>query len=362
LSLLDIGLPIALAVLKVAAIAAVGWFLSWRRILHDSAVSDVSELVIKAFAPCLIFSNAVGASKMSGVAGPTGVVLIVAGPALLGLGYGLSALFAKVFKVERGYRTAVVAASTFQNQLYLPLAVGVAVVPSLAQALMGQGTTTAWAVAGYVIGLSIFGIGYGPFFWGIGLSWITSDGKGRMFTSPASLLKLIPAPIVGLIAGFVVALTPLRLLLAPAHAPLRFVLDAATDLGSVAVPLANLILGAMLARAGLGVREPLKNVAIVIGTKLIAVPGICLAALYFSRAWWRHTPDAAIVAFVLLVESMSPPATNLATMSKRSPDRVKDHENKTAEAIPRILLITYILTLIIMPLWLVVFVHLAEHW
>ena len=358
MSLLVVTLPIALAVLKVAAIASVGWFLSWRRILHDSAVSDVSELVIKAFAPCLIFANAVGASKLSGVAGPTGIVLIVAGPALLGLSYGLSALLAKLLKVDRVYRTAVVAASTFQNQLYLPLAVGVAVVPSVAQAVLGQGTSATWAIASYVIGLSIFGIGYGPFFWGIGLAWITSDGQGMMFTGAASLIKLIPAPIVGLIAGFTVALTPLRLLFAPSHAPLRFVLDAATDLGSVAVPLANLILGAMLARAGLGVREPLKNVAIVIGTRLIAAPAFCTAALYLARPWWRHTPDAAIVAFVLFVESMSPPATNLATMSKRSPDIVKGRENRTAAAIPRILLVTYIAALIAMPIWLLVFVHL----
>ena len=362
MSLVQVALPIVFAVLKVAAVAGVGWLLWSRRILHDSAIGDISELVIKAFAPCLIFANALGATSLAGIAGPTGLILIAAGPAVLGIGYGLSSVLAKVLRVDRSDRTAVVVASTFQNQLYLPLALGVSVVPSLFQALLGQGTSVNSAVGAYVIGLSLFGIGYGPFFWGIGLSWITSDGGPQTFNGFASLLKLIPAPVVGLIVGFIVALTPLRALLVPAHAPLRFLVDAATDIGSLTVPLANLVLGAMLARTGLGVGEPLRNVSIVITSRLIATPALCLCVLYLARSFWRHSPSASAVAMVVFIESMSPPATNLAIMSKRSPDTVGGHESRTSEAIPRLLLVAYLLSLIAMPLWLVLFVRLAQRW
>jgi predicted permease len=344
-------------------IAALGYFLGYRRILQDSVVADISELVIKVFAPCFIFANVAGAGGLAGVSGWRGAILVAAGPALLGLGYVCSAQLAKLCGVDRSYRTAVVAASTFQNQLYLPLAVGVSVVASIAPALAGPGTTSAAAVTAFVLAMSVFAIGYGPFFWGIGLSWITSERDGGIdLKGPGGWRKLVPPPVLGLIVGYAVVLTPLASLLVPLHAPLHFAFAAAGDVGSVTVPVANMMLGAMLARSGPGSREPFKNLAIVVATRFLITPGICLLIVYATRHIWHGVPGAGIVAFAIFLESMSPPATNLAVMSKRSPDTVAGFENRTAEAIPRILLVCYTLAMLAMPLWLLLFVHLAGRW
>src|SRR3569833_4331283 len=79
-----IALPIILAVLKVAAVAPIGFILAWRSILHDSATSDISDLVIKLAVPCLVFSNAAGG--FVGMSTSVATALVLAGPAVIGMG------------------------------------------------------------------------------------------------------------------------------------------------------------------------------------------------------------------------------------------------------------------------------------
>jgi len=349
-----IALPIIFAVLKVAAVAGIGFLLAKRAILHDSATSDISDLVIKLAVPCLVFANAAGG--FVGMSSMEATALIIAGPAVIGAGYVCAIVLAKVCRVEIPYRKAVVAASAFQNSAYLPIAVSTAVAP-LAVQLAGFPSMTASAAAGAaVVCISLFGVLYSPIFWGIGLAWITDDG-GEKRTLRQLAPRLFPPPVIGLIAGYVVAFTPLRSALIPKGAPLHFAYDAVADIGGMTVPLANLILGAMLARVGSGVKEPARNYLIVVGTRYLLVPGLFLAMTLATRSAWMKSPLTVIAAFVIFLQSITPPATNLAVMSKGVR---QDSPHRTAEAIPRILLVAYLLCTVTMPVWLLIFLHLMQ--
>lgn len=363
MSLSLIALPILFAVLKVASIAAAGFLLGKKSILHDSATSDISDLVIKVAVPCLVFTNAAGG--LVGLSSTSAAALVIAGPAVIGAGYALSVVMAKVFRVDPAYRTAVVATSAFQNSAYLPLAVCTAVAPLVVQAAGLPAMPNASGAA--IVCISLFGVLYSPIFWGIGLGWIVDDigtpppltgeglgGRGRWRQIAT---RMLPPPVIGLIVGYVVAFTPLRELFVPHDAPLRFLFDAAGDIGGMTVPLANLILGAMLARAGAGRNEPVRNYLIVIATRFVIVPALFLSIAAGTRAWWISSPAAVIAAFVIFLQSITPPATNLAVMSKGVRESSPHH---TAEAIPRILLVTYLLCLLTMPAWLIVFLHLLR--
>ena len=160
----------------------------------------------------------------------------------------------------------------------------------------------------------------------------------------------MPAPVIGVLLGYLFGLTPLHLALTPPRAPLHFAFEAVGDVGSLTVPLANLILGGML--ASVGARGPMqaRDAVTAALTKLVLIPGVVLWLLWAARSWWRGDAALSVVAFVVFLEAIAPPATNLAVMSSRAVGRA-------SAVIPALLLICYTLSLLTMPLWLTLFFH-----
>lgn len=346
-----IAFPIIFAVLKVAAVAGIGFLLGKKSILHDSATADISDLVIKVAVPALVFANA--AEGSIGLSTTAAVGLLIAGPAVIAAGYLVSVFLAKIGRVHPAYRKAVVAASTFQNSAYLPLAVSTVVAPLVVSTIGGPAMPSASASGASVVCISLFGVLYAPIFWGVGLSWLTDNG--RVKRTPAQfVLRMFPAPVIGLIAGYIVGyVPPLHALLVPPQAPLRFLFDAISDIGAITIPLANLVLGAMLARAGTGEAEPVRNHFIVIVTRFLIVPTLFLALLYATTSTWSKDPLMVTAAFVIFLQAITPPATNLAVISKT----IHDSNDRTPEAIPRLMLVAYVLCMATMPAWLLIFLH-----
>lgn len=351
------ALPIALAVLRVAVVALVGYALIRRNVLHQSALADLSVLVIKVTAPCLLFANA--AVGFAGASVASSVAALAGGPLILGLGYLSGIALVALLRVQPAHRRAVVAASTFQNSAYLPIAVAASALPPLAAAFPHGAATAAGAIgADSLVTISLFGVFYSPLFWGLGLWWIT-DGmaggaqKGRL----AWLPRLFPPPVLGVLAGCLVGLTPLRLALAPPAAPLHFLFSAVGDIGGLTIPLANLILGGMLAQALASRAAQARDLVCTVAAKLLLTPAVTLALLAACRPWWVHDPPLALAAFVVFLQSTCPPATNLAVMTRS----VSGGEgSRTPLVIPGLLLAAYPAALVTMPLWLLAFFRLLS--
>ena len=354
---LTVALPIALAVLRVAVVALVGYALIHRKVLHPSALADLSLLVIKVTAPCLLFANAAGG--FSGTSLASSLAALAGGPLILGFGYGSGIMLAALLRVRPAHRRAVVAASTFQNSAYLPIAVAVSALPPLAAAFP-HGPATALGAIGpaSLVAISLFGVFYSPLFWGIGLWWITdglAGGGAERSRRSAWLLRLFPPPVLGVVAGCLVGLTPVHLALAPPAAPLHFLFAAIGDIGSLTIPLANLILGGMLAQALTSRAAQGRDLVCTVASKLILTPAVTLALLAACRPWWAHDPPLALAAFVVFLQSTCPPATNLAVMTKGVAGAAG---SQTPLVIPGLLLAAYPAALITMPLWLLAFFHL----
>jgi len=354
---LTVALPIALAVLRVAVVALVGYALIHRKVLHPSALADLSLLVIKVTAPCLLFANAAGG--FSGASLASSLAALAGGPLILGFGYGSGIMLAALLRVRPAHHRAVVAASTFQNSAYLPIAVAVSALPPLAAAFP-HGPATALGAIGpaSLVAISLFGVFYSPLFWGIGLWWITdglAGGGAERSRRSAWLLRLFPPPVLGVVAGCLVGLTPVHLALAPPAAPLHFLFAAIGDIGSLTIPLANLILGGMLAQALTSRAAQGRDLVCTVASKLILTPAVTLALLAACRPWWAHDPPLALAAFVVFLQSTCPPATNLAVMTKGVAGAAG---SQTPLVIPGLLLAAYPAALITMPLWLLAFFHL----
>lgn len=353
----QVALPIALAVLKVAVVAVIGYGLARRNILHPAALADLSNLVIKLTVPCLIFANAAGG--FTGLSLASSLAALAAGPILLGFGYGSGVGLGKLARVRPAHWRAVVAASTFQNSAYLPIAVATSVLPPLAAAFPAGAATAFGAIsANSLVAISLFGVFYSPLFWGIGLWWITDGQAGGKEGRFAWLSRLFPPPVIGVLSGYLVGLTPLHLGLTPPTAPLHFLFQAIADIGSLTIPLANLILGGMLAGALASRAAQARDVFCTITAKLFLTPGITLALLWVTRAWWVHNSPFALAAFVIFLQATSPPATNLGVMTKAF---AGEKGSQTPLVIPGLLLAAYPLAILTMPLWLLVFFRLLLH-
>jgi len=357
LSVTEVALPIALAVLRVASVALVGYVLARRSVLHPSALADLSALVIKVTAPCLLFANA--AVGFSGASAASSVAALAGGPLILGFGYLSGIALVALLRVRPAHRRAVVAASTFQNSAYLPIAVATAALPPLAAAFPHGAATASGAIGtDSLVTISLFGVFYSPLFWGLGLWWITDGqaGGGRGGRS-AWLSRLFPPPVLGVLLGCLVGLTPLRLALALPAAPLHFLFAAAGDIGGLTIPLANLILGGMLAQALASRTARIRDLLCTVAAKLILTPALTLALLAACRPWWVHDAPLSLAAFVVFLQSTCPPATNLAVMTKS----VQSAEGSlTPLVIPGLLLATYPAALVTMPLWLLLFFRLLS--
>ncbi|MBV9852178.1 MAG: AEC family transporter [Armatimonadetes bacterium] len=351
MSLAAIAVPVALAVLKVALVAGLGYLLTRRGVLHQAVLAGLSNLVIQVTAPCLNFANALNGSASASV--PASLLLVMSAPVVLCLGYVGGAGLARLLGVTERSRRSVVAAATFQNASYLPLAVAAAVLPPLAGLFPVGGSSPAGIGGAAVVNISLFSVLYLPLFWGLGLWWLqgeTDDGPRRL-----SWRVLLPPPVVGVLAGYGAALTPLRLLLTPPHAPLHSALLAVLDVGQLTIPLANLVLGGMLALALGGRHLRTRDVVAATMAKLALAPGVMLALLAITRRHWAHEPSLALAAFVVFLECATPPATNLAVMS-----RSKGLAGGTSEIIPGLLLVAYPLSLLTLPLWLTAFFRLLS--
>lgn len=349
MSLTAIATPIILAILKVAAVALAGFWMARRGLLHAAALADLSHLVIKVLVPCLIFSNA--AAGFTGLSLASSLLVVLGAPVVLAIGYGMGSALARLLRVQPSHWRAVVSAATFGNSAYLPIAVATAVLPPLASAFPGGTATQASTVAATsIIYISLFGVLYSPLFWGFGLAWLQEEARTEAGQRRVTLARFLPPPVVGVLLGYFVGLTPIHLLLTPPQAPLHFVFQAVSDIGRLTITMANLILGGMLAQAVAGRNLNGRDGAGAALAKLVAVPAATLFLLSLTRGWWAGDAARALAAFVLFLQAVTPPATNLAVMS-----RTKGVPNESGKVIPGLLLVTYPLAALTMPLWLLAF-------
>eukprot|EP00536_Pseudo-nitzschia_multiseries_P005113 jgi/Psemu1/285551/fgenesh1_pg.93_\ len=220
---------------------------------------------------------------------------------------------------------------------------------------------------GYV---SMFLVGWSPFFWAFGRSVLMGSGsddgtksngnrpKNDVTTTKPNhtiftlVKKLVPPPVMGVLIGMVVATVPiLRNLLVGSNggkpqstAPLRVVFDTAQNFGKAASPLSLLVLVSSLAMgAGFGKQQPsllssgkkidnnrtpsdtvpsiplFKRWAIVSFSRFIVSPALMLGLLQVASSdllgnTIGSSLEQPMLWFVCLLESCMPPAQNQVMM------------------------------------------------
>ncbi|MCF7890016.1 AEC family transporter [Candidatus Bipolaricaulota bacterium] len=280
---LDSFLVVGRALLRIFFLGLAGFFLSRFGWISEEGFDEVSKIVIYFTLPALIFSNFFGSSHLAEITTwwvyPLGMATVV------GIGVILGLVVSRF--LDWSERRQFGALLGFPNTGYLPLALAAALVAHVDQAKAFQL-------------IFLFTLGMTPNLWSVGVALISGKIIGvwqfvkNTFSSPPFFAILISIGMVLLgWQDFVPSL----------------VVDTASYAGEVTVPLIMIVLGGMLAKVDSDARSYPGAISILLFVKLVAYPVTALVAIFFFRP-----PE--LLAFVLLIEAATPPATNLAVIGK----------------------------------------------
>ena len=200
--------------------------------------------------------------------------------------------------------------------------------------------------------VSLFLIGWSPYFWSFGRSVLIPDRSGGASKTKSGREKLVdlakqalPPPVVGVFVGLFIATTPLcRLFLSPPNsdskAPLSIIFNSIANFGRAASPLSLLILVSSLA-VGAGIGNHIANDdsskqvagrgdesdgttetklltkwAVVSITRFLFSPALMYGLLHLAERMGAigGVDVNPMLWFVLILEATMPPAQNSVTM------------------------------------------------
>lgn len=301
-----------LATLKIFLVALLAGWLVRRRVLTDAMVTALTKATIVLFLPCLILDKILG--HLEPRAFPLWWTLPLAAIVMTLVGLALGAV---VFAGRVRAKGNMLALASMQNAGYLVLPIGAALYPG--------------EFDEFALYVSLFILGFNPVLWSVGKLLATGDGDG-----PLDWRGLVTPPLVACLSALALALTGVgRMIPAP-------VLETVELVGDGAVPVATVVLGAMLGGMTLRLRPYLWDTARVLLVKFILLPAATVGLLL---ATGLGAGDPLMARFLVL-EAASAPAVGLILQVRAY--------GGDEQKVGTVMLISYVTCIASLSLWLAV--------
>lgn len=300
------------AILKIFVVMAVAGLLVRRGVLTDAMVTALSRATIVIFLPAMIFDKVT--TNFDPSATPLWWTLPLA--AVVMVAVGLSVAFV-VFHRELPAKRNMLAVAAMQNSGYLVLPVGLALFPDQFDE--------------FALYTFLFITGFNPMLWSIGKFLATDDTRRR-----GGWLGLLNPPLVACLVSIVTALLGLsRWIPVP-------VSEAVEMVGQGAVPVATVVLGAMLGGMPIRLRPHLWDTVRVLAIKFVVIPFLTVAAL---AAAGIGASNPLLAQFLVLQAAAAPAANLIVQVRAYGGDEQK---------VGTVMLISYAACVVSMPVWLAV--------
>ncbi len=301
-----------LAILKIFLVVFLAGFLVRRKILTDEMVTALTKATIVLFLPCLILDKIL--TNLSPSEFPLWWTLPLVSIAMSLAGVALAA---GVFFRELPEKRSMLAVASMQNAGYLVLPVGAALYP-------GQ-------FDDFALYVSLFIAGFNPVLWSVG-KFLATNGSQQ----PADWRGLLNPPLVACLSSIALVLTGVsRLMPTP-------VLETIELVGQGAVPVATVVLGAMLGGMRLRLRPHLWDAARAMTVKYGLLPALTVAVLSATEI---GTANPLLARFLVLQAASAPAVGLILQVRAYGGDEQK---------VGAVMLLSYILAVFSMPLWLAV--------
>lgn len=307
-----------LAILKIFLVVFLAGFLVRRGVLTDAMVTALTKATIILFLPCLILDKIL--TSLSPADFPLWWTLPLASVAMSLSGLALAFL---VFFRELPEKRSMLAVASMQNAGYLVLPIGAALYP-------GQFDE-------FALYVSLFIAGFNPVLWSVG-KLLATNQPGKV----SDLRGLLNPPLVACLSSLALVLTGLsRLIPTP-------VLETVELVGDGAVPVATVVLGAMLGGMSLRLRPHLWDAVRAMAVKYGLLPALTVAALSVTDLGAGNP----LLARFLVLEAASAPAVGLILQVRAY--------GGDEQKIGSVMLLSYILCLVSLPAWLAVWEMVAS--
>lgn len=305
-----------LAVSKVFLVVLGAGLLVRSGILTQAVVTGLSHATVTLFLPCMIFSMVVESFRPEAFALWWALPLVAVIMVAAGLTAG-AALFIRELPAKKN----MLALASMQNAGYLVLPVGLAVYPDQFE--------------GFALYCFLFILGFNGILWSLGKRLVTDGRNGNGWRG------LVTPPLVANLAALTLALTGLRRVL-PAIA-----VEAVSLVGDAAVPVATVVLGAVLGGVSFRLRPFLWDAARVLTVKLGILP---LLTVLVVRAVGLAAVDPLLARFLVLEAAAAPASGIILQVRTYGGDEQK---------VGSLMLVCYAASIVTMPFWLAVWESLS---
>ena len=252
----------------------------------------------------------------------------------------------------------MLAAATFENSAYLPIAVSTAVLPALA-GLFPPGSVShpgSIAAGGGRLYLAVRRPVLAPV---LGAGAVVASGREQRAAPDVASDGTAPGPppVIGVLLGYLFGLTPLHRALTPPARRCIPVPGGRRHRG-LTVTSGEPGAGRDAGVAAGGRQVAWADIAVASGAKLALAPALGLGLLWLLRGWWRHDAALAVAAFVVFLAAHHAARDQFGRGD--SAGAAKGDSPIAAQVIPKLLSVAYPLSLLTMPLWLLLFFHSAQ--
>jgi predicted permease len=298
------------AIAVIFLIVLISVVMSRRGLITENQIDGLSSATVNLFLPCLIFAKVV--EHFEPASQPGWWALPLAGIAIAVVGTGLGAL---VFLGQLPEKKDILPLAGMQNAGYLVLPVGLALFPD-------QFDT-------FAVYVFLFVLGFNPVLWSVGKILVT----GNHGQTP-KLRDLLTPPLVANLVGIGAALSGLGRLLP------RPMLDAIDLVGTAAVPVAMVVLGAVLGGISVRFRDHLGDALRATAVKFVALPLIVVVVLHAVRL---HAANPLLAEF-FVIQAASAPAVGLVLMVRTY--------GGNEQRVGTVMFLSYVVCTIALPAWI----------
>lgn len=295
--------------LQLGIIVAVSGILARKKVFSEDMIAGMTKGVVYCFLPCLIFDKITNEFHPGDMAYwwviPCSAIVLF----LIGLAFTVL-----LNHNELKLNPDLIPLGFMQNAGYLSLAVGKIMVPD---------QFDQWAVYTF-----LYILVFNPLLWTFGKYFVSHDSKSRF-----QWKGMITPPLVGNLFGVTLVFAGLNKWI---PSPVS---EAVHLLGSAAVPISMVILGATLATTPFYFQKHIKLISKSFITKLLLLPAAVMGILYVL-----HLPkELEMLGLFLILQAAYPQASNLILQIRTY--------GGNRERVCAVLVTCYIGSLITLPLW-----------
>jgi len=303
------------AMLQLLLIAVLAGWMVRRRWLTQDQIRALAATTVNVLLPAMIAANVLKQFRPAETPGWWALPLLGVGISSAGLG-----LAWLLFRRELPRKNLMLAMAALQNSGYMALPIGRMAFPDQFDR--------------FALFTFLFILGYSPFLWSVGKRLATQGAGGGV---AAGWRGFVTPPFVANLAAVLLVLA------GAAPAIPAVVIEAADLLGSATVPVATFVLGATVGGIALSRPPPAWDAIRALGVKLVLLPALMMSLLGAMAAWTPFRVEPLLGHF-LLIQAASAPATALALQVRKY--------GGDAQQTGSLLLVSYSLCLVTLPLWL----------